>query len=255
MTAHKEEVEFIQQYFFDELDGTIDSCAREAASCGVPVRKELIVSVRRDMSEEIKKIRLERAQQKSIRPHPTLTLVKMPDLNIPVPPEEANNKSSASIELRRQHYDDLVLADSAITIAKAMKAVKVKFGTSVDVRYALASLKLARELHKQAASSEETVNPKEPLNPIKGVEKLSLKPVEPRPVEPKPQQPLRKPDEQVDEFVIIYDLKGKGTFHELVSKSQLNQKILNLLSAGVEQTTIKVFKQVKMKLQVSINFE
>lgn len=212
MAAHKEVVEFIQQYFRDELGGTIDSCAREADACGVPARKDLIVSIRRDMKNEIERLRREQVLNKNQhRLPPILSLVKplkLPASNVPAPEEE--KKGLVPIEVRRSYYDDIILAERGITIVKAMKKVTEKYGRSVDVGYALDRLKMVRALYaEQPGQPEESV--KTPMNPIKGVEKVELKKAEPV----KPQQP-QQVVQPASECLIRYKSPA-GASHRVVS--------------------------------------
>lgn len=253
--AHEEMIEFIKQYFLDELEGTINTCAREAAACGVPVRRDVIVSVRRDMADEIRKAREEHAYRvKHPVPAPILSIVRpaqmvMPKLDIPAP--EESNKGSVPIGDRRKYYDDIVLGDADITITRAMKAVTAKYGMSVDVRYALASLRLSRELHNQTAT-EVVVNPKAPMNPIKGLpERIVVKPqevIKPAAQTPKPQAP-----EEAEHYLLKYTLNG-APHEEMIKKNELNMALLKLVAQGVSQSTLRVYQPVKFKLNVSIDF-
>ena len=244
--AHAEAVEFIQQYFRDELEGTINTCAREAAACGVHTNRDVIISVRRDMKDEIVRLRRERDAKKEHRLPPVLSLVKpikLPASTIPVPKEE--KQGGAPIEVRRSYYDDIILAEKGITIVKAMRKVTEKYGRSVDVGYALDRLRVVRALYAEEAQepSEETVKP---MNPIKGMEKVDLS--KPEPPKPTPQA--------VGECLIKYKSPA-GEASRVVQANKLKEELSTILQLGALAQSIEVFDLVKrkMKFTVSIEFE
>lgn len=232
MAAHKEVVEFIQEYFRDELDGTIDSCAREAANCNVPASKDLIVSVRRDMQEEIKKLRNSKTVEEIKRP-PPLYIVKqrpLPKIQVPVPEEEKSQ--TVPIETRRSYYDDILLESPAIGIGRAMKKVTEKYGRSVDVGYALSRLRMVREMA--------------------GLQ--TPKPPETAP-EPERSTVAEKPAED-GECLIRYTKQGTEVL-KVVAMRKLSDELSSIMSTGIQASAIKVssLKELKLKLKVSIDFE
>ncbi len=248
MAAHKELVDFITEYFTDEPNASVNDCARDADACGIPVRRDIISAIRRDM----------RAARPvpTTAPKPVLTVVPspyqfadkppvvMPKVEVPVPQEEIADKKATPIAERRSYYDDLLLADSTITITKAMKQVKAKFGKSVDVGYALATLKMVRELHKSNSPPQPKEAPKAAMSPPP--QKAPEAPV---------QKPAEKPKEVVSEYVLMYVDPSKKTQFEVVKPADIRKSIFLLVAKGIDPDAIKVYEPSKVKLSVKVSFE
>lgn len=240
---HREVVDWVRQYFLDEPSTSIDDCCRDAHTLRIAVSRDLISSVRRGLKvlgppAEVKPVLSVVRQQPQYfadKP-PPVDLFKQ--IHVEAPREEKDpGERYVSIEIRRGYYDDLLLANPHIKINTAMRKVTEKFGRSVDVGYALAALKLIREL-----------NAPPPVIPSK---ELPVAPPTPAPVTQKPTASA----EDSRRLVRWTIGKEKVRAEDLVKDAELNAFITKLVGEGIAPNSIEVWKPVPKKIKVQIDFD
>ena len=261
--VHKEVKEFVEQYFTDEPNASINDCVRDALELDVPVTPSLVSDIRREY-------RLRASKQPKLALVPTPAPVKQKPQFTPtwvtqwpveeVPEPKQTKQKSAAIMERRQYYDDVLQENPSLTVTQAMKRVKEKFGTSVDPVYAVQSLRVIRELHAGAAKPATQPQQKLEAPPKQKTLKDTLpadffkteKPAK----EPPVAAPTGSTKEASEEYAIVYKTAKDATALTTIlsPKSGVQAKLMELTAKGVDSATIRVFKQVQLKVKVTVDF-
>ncbi len=256
--AAKEVRNFIEQYFTDEPNASINDCVRDALGLDIAVTPSMVSDIRREFRLRLsKQPKLSLVPTQPVAQKPAFTphwITKWPteeaQVDVPEPPQTAEEKKKyATVSERRKFYDDVLLENPDITVTMAMRRVKEKFGKSVDPKYAVDSLRLTRELHAGAAKTA-MQTPVEAPKP----KTLTLKDTLPadffKPAAKEP--PVAK--EELDEYAVIYKSKNGSTSTVTSTKTGMHKLLVQLSSEGVETGNIRVYKQVKLKIKVEVDF-